>query len=108
MEWGWQTFFQLLVLIGGSSVLGVAIKGFLERKKINVDAGAALSNAALAQVAESNKRADAAQDRMDEMSSDIMKLRTALRDHDKWDRMVVRKLHQQGIDVDPPPEIWVL
>lgn len=101
MEWGWELVFQLAVLLGGSGVLGVAIKGFLERKKMSVDAGAAISTVALATVTATQKD-------MDDMKADMIKLRKALREHDAWDRKVVRQLHNAGIEVEAPPEIWVL
>lgn len=105
---GWDTVFQVLIIVSGSGWLGVAIKAFLDRRKTQIDGGATLSNAALAQVTAAGEREAKNERRLSEMEEDVLRLRIALRSHDRWDRMVVKRLQEHDIEVEPPPEIWVL
>jgi hypothetical protein len=106
MDWG--TLIQILVIVSGSGWLGIVIKAFFDRRKTNVDTGATLSNAALAQVTAADAREQKNERRLNDMEEDVLRLRVALRNHDRWDRMVVKKLLEAEIEVEDPPEIWVL
>lgn len=97
-----MNFWAWVATLGSSTgALGLMLKAFLDRGKIKVDVAAGLSENAIAQVASMRIDLDAAQE-------DIKKFRAALRQHEIWDRQVIKKLDQAGIEVDQPPELWVL
>lgn len=97
----WSSLFQAVLLLGGSGAAGIALKGFFDRKKIKVDSVAVLSETALEQVESMAKEVKG-------LRTDITLFRSALREHEIWDRKVIRKLDEAGITVDEPPNLWVI
>jgi hypothetical protein len=98
-DFTWSVAFQVLVLIGGSSVVGILVKGFMDRRKIHVDTDSVQVNIALAQMTQATKD-------VTEMRDELRKMRTALRAHEVWDRSVIRELERAGIPVGPAPELF--
>jgi hypothetical protein len=97
----WSSLFQAVLLLGGSGAAGIAFKGFFDRKKIRVDGVAVLSETALEQVESMAKEVKG-------LRQDITLFRGALREHEVWDRKVIRKLEEAGINMEDPPNLWVI
>lgn len=96
-----QGLFQTLVMVAGSTVVAQAIIAFLQRRKVSAETTDVLSDTALAQLA--SMRTD-----LDKAMETQRKFRQALFEHEKWDRMVVRRLDSLGVsDVPPPPDLWI-
>lgn len=100
-DFTWSVAFQVLVLIGGSSVVGILVKGLMDRRRIHVDTDSVQVNLALAQMTQAAKD-------VSEMKGELRKVRAALRAHEAWDRTVIRELERVNVSVEPPPELfWV-
>lgn len=102
----WDSLFQIIVLLGSGGVLSVAAKALVDRKKIRVDSVAILSDTAMKQADNAQRVADKAQARVDEMEEEMAKLRQSILEHNSWDWRAMSALHQAGIDIGPPPELW--
>ncbi|WP_327120411.1 hypothetical protein OHB12_16320 [Nocardia sp. NBC_01730] len=92
--------FSILVLVAGSSVLSAVVTTLANRKSIDAnttktkaDAAKTLSDTAIAQ--------------SQQMAGQIGELRQALRVHREWDKKMVLKARQAGLDFDEPPELWL-
>lgn len=101
MTFDWSLVFQLLVLLGGSSVLGVLVKGLLDRRKLHVDTDSVQVNIALAQMTQATRD-------VGDMKEEIRKVRATIRAHEIWDRQVIRELERANITIEAPPELFWL
>lgn len=95
-----STVFTILMIIAGSSVLTAAVTGYLNRHlvdatrtKTKADAAKTLSDLAIEQTTA--------------MAEQMGEFRTALRAHREWDRSMVRKARELGLDFDDPPELFL-
>lgn len=101
MMFDWSVVLQILVLLGGSSVLGIVVKAIADRRKIHVDTDSVQVNIALAQMNQATKD-------VTEMKAEIRKVRATIRAHEIWDRSVIRELERNNITVEAPPELFWL
>jgi hypothetical protein len=95
----WQVVFSTLIALGGSTVLAQALKAFTDRRKVKVDAADVVSDSALAQMARMEKR-------LNDVEEENLDFRYALKEHEKWDRMVIAKLDSLGVQVPTAPNLW--
>jgi hypothetical protein len=95
----WQVVFSTLIALGGSTVLAQALKAFTDRRKVKVDAADVVSDSALAQLARMEKRLNYVED-------ENIAFRRALKEHERWDRMVIAKLDSLGVTVPTAPDLW--
>ena len=95
----WEVVFSTLIALGGSTVLAQALKAFADRRKIKVDAADVVSDSALAQLARMEKR-------LNDVEDENLDFRWALKEHEKWDRMVIAKLDSLGVKVPTAPNLW--
>ncbi|WP_198163270.1 hypothetical protein [Rhodococcus sp. WMMA185] len=77
------------------------MKALVTRKRTRIDGVAVLSETAIRQVEQVYKR-------VDELEQDVISVRKSQRAHEIWDRGVLSELERQGIEVEPPPELfWI-
>jgi hypothetical protein len=90
--------FSALVLLAGSSVLSAIVTAWFKRgdvdahmTKTKADAAKVLSDLAISQT--------------QQMSEQMGEFRMALRVHREWDRKMVTRARQAGIEFEDPPEL---
>ncbi|WP_072690979.1 hypothetical protein [Rhodococcus marinonascens] len=97
----WEVLLSAVLLLATGSVGSVAVKALVTRKRVRIDGVAVLSDAAIRQVKLVNKR-------VDELEQDVICVRKSQREHEVWDRGVLTELERQGIEMEPPPELfWI-
>ncbi|WP_063023783.1 hypothetical protein [Nocardia niwae] len=96
-----QQLFEMLVLLTGSSAATAIINGVMGRRKVKIDATAALSEVSIKQV-------EAMQQDLAEAKNELRQFKSALYEHQRWDAMVIQRLNRLGdTDIPNPPELWV-
>jgi hypothetical protein len=95
-----SSVFSALVLIASSSVLSAAVTAWFKRgdvdahmTKTKADAAKVLSDLAISQT--------------QQMSEQMGEFRMALRAHREWDRKMVRRARELGIEFEDPPELFL-
>lgn len=104
----WQDVFQIVLAVVSSTLLATLVQARRDRRKtlaeapkVKADTADVLSETALEQVAAMKKD-------LDETREAVRSFRSALRDHEEWDRMVLRELYSLGrTDIPNPPELWI-
>lgn len=91
---------QVIIAIAGSTVIGQAVTAFSNRRKVRADSVDVLSDNAITQVKEMRTE-------MDGMRAAVREFRRTLDEHLQWDRHVMKVLHDEGVEVGPPPELWI-
>lgn len=88
------------MVLCGSGAVGALVQGVFSRRRVQSDAAAILS--------------DASARMLEDIQEDMEKINKRLRDyeqqrwvHQKWDAARVAQLQQLGVDVEPPPELWL-
>lgn len=92
--------FSTLVLLASSSALSAAVTAWFKRR--DVDATLTKTKADAAKVL-----SDVAISETQRMSEQMDEFRMALRRHRKWDRKMVARARQAGIEIDDPPELYL-
>ncbi|MGW4089529.1 hypothetical protein [Nocardia sp. NPDC004750] len=92
--------FAALVLIASSSALSAAVTAWFKRG--DVDANMTKTKADAAKVL-----SDLAISQTQQMSEQMGEFRMALRAHREWDRKMVARVRQAGIEFDDPPELFL-
>jgi uncharacterized membrane protein len=92
--------FSTLVLLASSSALSAAITAWFRRG--DVDATMTKKKADAAKVL-----SDLAISETQRMSEQMDEFRMALRAHREWDRKMVTRARQAGIEIDDPPELYL-
>jgi hypothetical protein len=91
--------FVALMVFAGSGTVAAAISAWAQRK--NVDASEAKVKADAAKVI-----SDTATARMLENQQEMSNIKAMLRMHREWDRQVVKRYREHGLEIDDPPELW--
>ena len=93
--------FQVVTASFGTGAIVLAWKTWRGRSKVKADNAVTLSDAAIRQVNDMQADLLTAQ-------TEIRNFRRALVAHGKWDRLVLKRLQQLGVDDIPdPPELWI-
>jgi hypothetical protein len=92
--------FSTLVLLASSSVLSAAVTAWFKRG--DVDAHITKTTADAAKVL-----SDLALSETQRMSKQMSEFRMALRAHREWDRQMVSRARQAGIEIEDPPELYL-
>ena len=100
-------------LVGSSGLVGGVLVSLITwlrlRPKDRVDATVTLSDAALRQLENIEKRLAATEAALSNERSKSQRLEEALDQHRQWDILVLDKLHELGItDIPTPPKLWVV
>lgn len=95
----WQMVFTALIAIASSTLATQALQAVTNRRKVKVDAADVVSDSALAQLARMEKR-------LNDVEDENLDFRWALKEHEKWDRMVIAKLDSLGVKVPTAPNLW--
>ena len=97
----WAIVFQVAAMLGAGGAVASGARAVVDRKRIKVDNAEVLTGVSIKQVNEMQTGYDALKERMRQYE-------TALWEHQKWDRLVVRQLDKLGAeDVPNPPELWI-
>jgi len=92
--------FSMLLLLASSSVLSAVVTAWFKRG--DVDASMTKTKADAAKVL-----SDLAISETQRMSEQMGEFRMALRAHREWDRRMVTRARQAGIEIDDPPELYL-
>jgi len=92
--------FSMLLLLASSSVLSAVVTAWFKRG--DVDASMTKTKADAAKVL-----SDLAISETQRMSEQMGEFRMALRAHREWDRRMVTRARQAGIEIDDPPELFL-
>jgi hypothetical protein len=96
-----QTLFTFFVALTGSSTATAVVNGFMGRRRVKIDASAALSEVSMKQVNEMQKD-------LADSKAELRQFKAALYEHQRWDMMVIQRLNALGdTDIPNPPELFL-
>lgn len=97
-------------LTGGAGLLGGGValtKIGPDRAKLRAEAATILTASSMDMATKLSERLDKALERIDRLESNEDLQRTMLHEHAEWDRHMATELRARGVDVPPPPSLFL-